>query len=212
MASTWNGSNMWSGPSGSSRPTLGLIGRVVPIKDIVTCIRAAAHVRDAVPDAEVLIIGPTDEDPQYFEDCKALVEELGLGDTVRFTGRMNILDALAQLDVVLLSSISEAQPLVLLEAGAAGLPCVTTDVGSCREIIVGPDGEVPHLGRAGFVAPPNGCTSVGCGCNIAPVGSWSAGATVVRPCAPVCGRVSPLKRPRQLMPDCIRNWPHERGF
>ena len=40
----------------------------------------------------------------------------------------------------------EAQPLVLLEAGAAGIPCVTTDVGSCREILEGRSDEVPQLG------------------------------------------------------------------
>jgi glycosyltransferase involved in cell wall biosynthesis len=67
---------------------------------------------------------------------------------------MNIFDILPSLDVMLLTSISEAQPLVLLEAEAARIPCVATDVGSCREILEGPPGEDPPLGRGGFVAPP----------------------------------------------------------
>lgn len=136
------------------RPVIGLIGRVVPIKDIETLIRAAALVRDAVPDVEVLVIGPTDEDPDYFAACEARVAELGLSGNVTFTGRMNIFDILPRLDVMLLTSVSEAQPLVLLEAGAARIPCVATDVGSCREIIEGAAGENPPLGPGGRVAPP----------------------------------------------------------
>jgi polysaccharide biosynthesis protein PelF len=57
-----------------------------------------------------------------------------------------------KIDVLALTSISEAQPLALLEAGCAGLPAVTTDVGSCREILEGlPADGVP--GRCGFVVP-----------------------------------------------------------
>ena len=143
------------------RPVVGLIGRVVPIKDIETLIRAAAHIRDAVPDVEVLIIGPTDEDPGYFAACQARVAELGLEGNVTFTGRMNIFDVLPRLDVMMLTSISEAQPLVLLEAGAARIPCVATDVGSCREILEGPPGEDPPLGPGGRIAPPMDAAAIG---------------------------------------------------
>ena len=51
----------------------------------------------------------------------------------------------------MLTSISEAQPLVLLEAGAVGIPSVATDVGSCREILFGRSDESPPLGAAGAV-------------------------------------------------------------
>ena len=50
-----------------------------------------------------------------------------------------------------LTSISEAQPLVLLEAMAAGVPVLATDVGSCREIIEGATDEDKALGKAGEV-------------------------------------------------------------
>lgn len=136
------------------RPTVALIGRVVPIKDIDTMIVAAAEIRRNVPDVEVLIMGPTDEDPDYFATCQKRVQSLGLENTVRFTGRVNIFDYLPRIDVLTLTSISEAQPLVLLEGGAAGIPCVATDVGSCREIIEGAPDEAPKLGTAGFVVPP----------------------------------------------------------
>ena len=56
-------------------------------------------------------------------------------------------------DVLALSSISEGQPLVVLEAAATGLPIVSTDVGSCREIIEGFEGD-PVKGRGGIVVEP----------------------------------------------------------
>lgn len=143
------------------RPTVALIGRVVPIKDIEAYIAAAALVRRAIPDVRVLIIGPTDEDPDYDALCRRRVTELGLEETIAFTGKVDIMDYLPVIDVLVLTSISEAQPLVLLEAGAAGIPCVATDVGSCREIIEGAPDEEPALGLAGRIAPPMDAEAIG---------------------------------------------------
>jgi len=145
----------------SWRPTVALIGRVVPIKDIEAYIAAAAIVRRAIPEVQVLVIGPTDEDEDYYALCRRRVAELGLEDTVLFTGKVNIIDYLPRIDILVLTSISEAQPLVLLEAGAAGIPCVTTDVGSCREIIEGAADEQPNLGMGGRVAPPMDADAIG---------------------------------------------------
>jgi glycosyltransferase involved in cell wall biosynthesis len=145
----------------AKRPTVALIGRVVPIKDVETYIAAAAVVKKAIPGVEFLLIGPTDEDEEYFALCQRRIDELGLGDTVVFTGRVEIVDYLGRIDVLVLTSISEAQPLVLLEAGAARVPCVVTDVGSCREIIEGAPDEAPNLGIAGRVAPPMDAAAIG---------------------------------------------------
>jgi polysaccharide biosynthesis protein PelF len=135
----------------SARPTMALIGRVVPIKDVKTYIEAANILRASVPDLRAWIIGPTDEDAEYHKECKALVVELGLEETVIFTGPVNILDYLGQIHVMVLTSLSESQPLVVLEAGASGIPFVSTDVGSCREIIEGAANEEPYLGHGGFI-------------------------------------------------------------
>ncbi|MCU0255276.1 MAG: GT4 family glycosyltransferase PelF [Vicinamibacterales bacterium] len=135
------------------RPTVALIGRVVPIKDVKTFLRAVARLRDAVPDARALVLGPLEEDPGYVDQCRILVDHLGLHDTVTFTGRVSLNDYLPQIDVVVLTSLSEAQPLVILEAGAAGIPCVATDVGACREMILGRSDESPSLGAGGVVTP-----------------------------------------------------------
>lgn len=134
-------------------PTIALIGRVVPIKDIKSFIHAASILRDKIPNLRALLIGPTDEDPDYYAECVELVENLNLGKTVNFTGKVNTIDYLPEIDIVVLTSISESQPLVLLEAGAAGIPCVTTDSGSCSELIYGKLDEEPPLGPAGAIAP-----------------------------------------------------------
>ena len=104
-----------------------------------------------MPDLRAWVLGPTDEDPEYFAECEAMVEELGLGDCVEFTGTVNIVDYMSHMHVVVLTSLSESQPLVLLEAGAAGIPFVSTNVGSCREIIEGRSDEVPNLGIGGII-------------------------------------------------------------
>ncbi|KAA9009434.1 GT4 family glycosyltransferase PelF [Histidinibacterium aquaticum] len=130
---------------------VAFIGRVVPIKDVETFIRAAGLVRERLPDVEALVVGPTDEDPAYHRRCVALTRDLGLSDCVTFTGRRKIEEIFAEVDVVVLTSLSESQPLILLEAGAAGLPCVSTDVGAAREMLEGAAREIPPLGPGGIV-------------------------------------------------------------
>jgi glycosyltransferase involved in cell wall biosynthesis len=106
-----------------------------------------------VPDVVAYVLGPTEEDPEYFEECRVMVEHLGLDKTVVFAGRVALTDYLGKIDAIVLTSISEAQPLVILEAGAAGVPCVATDVGACREMLLGRPDEVPPLGAGGAVTP-----------------------------------------------------------
>jgi glycosyltransferase involved in cell wall biosynthesis len=132
-------------------PVLGLVGRVVPIKDIKTFVRTLRILVNRRPEFQGWIAGPEDEDPLYVAECKELVISLGLSDNVKFLGFQNVLDILPQLGLMVLTSISEALPLVVLEAFAAGLPCLATDVGSCRELIEGRDGEDRALGVAGSV-------------------------------------------------------------
>lgn len=133
------------------RPTMALIGRVVPIKDVKSFIAAAHYLKATVPNVRALILGPTDEDPEYFAECTTLVHDLGLEETVEFTGTVNILDYMSQIHVCVLTSLSESQPLVILEAGAARIPFVATNVGSCREIIEGRSDEWPQLGPGGII-------------------------------------------------------------
>ena len=132
------------------QPTIALIGRIVPIKDIRMFINACAIVKAAMPDARAILMGGDDEDPEYARECYALADSLGLSNFIEFSGNVDITQYLPQVHVVALTSLSEAQPLVLLEAGAAGIPTVSTDVGSCREMIEGTD-EDEVKGTAGVV-------------------------------------------------------------
>ena len=130
---------------------VGFIGRVVPIKDVKTFLRAMRMICTAFPDAEGWIVGPTEEDEDYTAECRGLVASLELEERIRFLGFQKIPEILPQIGILALTSISEAQPLVILEAYAAGVPCVATDVGSCREMIEGASGEDAALGPSGAV-------------------------------------------------------------
>ena len=137
-------------PAGRPKMRVGFVGRVVPIKDVITLIRAVAIAREQV-DLEVWIIGPQDEDPIYSARCRALVESLELTETIKFLGPQPVAKMYPELDVVLLTSLSEGQPLVMLEAYSAGVPCIATDVGACRELIEGGDENDRKLGPSGIV-------------------------------------------------------------
>lgn len=132
------------------RFVVGAIVRVVPIKDIKTMIQAFAIAKEELHQAQFLIIGPTEEDEAYYEECLQLIEDLKVKD-VTFTGRQDVRALIPQVDLFVLSSISEGQPLSILETMAAGKVNVTTDVGCCHELIYG--GENDPIGQAGLVVP-----------------------------------------------------------
>lgn len=129
--------------------TLGGVIRVVPIKDIKTMISAFEIVKRRAPEARLYLIGPTDEDPDYYQECLELIQTLNCPD-IEFVGRVDVAQWYGKLDIVLLSSVSEGQPFVLLEAMAAKRACISTNVGSCRELI---EGNEDGYGPAGEVVP-----------------------------------------------------------
>ena len=138
-------------PEGGPPPVLCLLGRVVPIKDVKTFIRAIHVMAKRMPQIEGWIAGPTDEDPAYAEECRLLAESIGVAERVKFLGFQKIEDVLPKAGLLVLSSISEGLPLVLLEGFAAGVPAVTTDVGSCRQLVHGLPGEDSAIGAAGRI-------------------------------------------------------------
>ena len=131
--------------------TIGAVVRVVPIKDIVTLLRAFFLVKRDLPDARLFIMGGLEEDPEYYALCKQTVEMLRIQD-VTFTGAVRVVEYLPKMDLLMLSSISEGQPLAVLEGQAAHRPFVTTDVGCCRELIYGDSTDT--LGPAGAIVAP----------------------------------------------------------
>jgi len=137
--------------SGQKSFNIGFVGRVVPIKDVKTFIKACKIVFEELPDSTVFIIGPTDEEEEYYDDCVRLCDMLGVSDNIIFTGIASVTDYYPKLDMVVLTSESEAQPLVLLEANAMGIPVVATDVGACLEMLNGMSVEDKMLGPSGLI-------------------------------------------------------------
>lgn len=124
---------------------VGAVLRVTPIKDVKTLIRAFVFAKEQVPNLKLWIMGPMDEDEEYAAECFELVEAMGAQDIV-FTGRVNVSEYLWQMDMTILTSISEGQPLTILESYAAHKPVIATDVGNCRGLIYGEDDGIGASG------------------------------------------------------------------
>lgn len=129
---------------------LGAVVRVVPIKDILTMLQAFRVIKNEIDDITLYVMGPYDESKEYYDECIAVTNLLGLSDSVIFTGRIHVKEYMPKIDVMMLSSISEGQPLTILESLSMGIPFVSTNVGSCREVIMG---TKDNFGPAGIVVP-----------------------------------------------------------
>lgn len=129
---------------------IGAVVRLAPIKDIKTMIYAFYELSAQRDHVRLHIMGGVD-DEEYAEECYALVEQLKLKN-VLFTGRVDIVKYMEKLDFTILTSISEGQPLSVLESLAARRPCVATDVGCCRALLEGKSDE--DTGVAGYCVPP----------------------------------------------------------
>jgi glycosyltransferase involved in cell wall biosynthesis len=129
---------------------VGFVGRVSQIKDVPTLIRAMGMVIKKRPGAKLLLVGPGDEEPEYYEQCKQLARELGIGEDIDFAGSRKVTEELWKMDTLVLTSLSEGLPFVILEAFAVGIPCISTDVGSCRMVIEG-NGSAEDDKPAGYI-------------------------------------------------------------
>lgn len=132
---------------------VGAIVRVVPIKDIKTIIQAFNIANESMHNIKLYIIGPLDEDQDYTKECEDLVKSLG-NKNIIFTGRVDITNYIGKMDMILLGSISEGQPLSVLEAMACKKALITTNVGACKELLYGNN---DNLGSCGIVVPVMGC-------------------------------------------------------
>ena len=111
---------------------IGAVGRLDPVKDFVTLIRAFALVHARLPASRLVIIGGGSE----AESLRAEVEDLGLLASVMLTGARNTSgELLPGFDIFANSSIHEGISLTILEAMAASLPVVATKVGGNPEVV-----------------------------------------------------------------------------
>ncbi len=137
-------------------PTISFMGRIDPLKDLHTLIRAFALVRAEIPAARLRIFGGTPAVNRiYHESCEQLIEELGLAGSATLEGRIgNAVDAYHAGSIVALTSISEGFPYTVVEAMACGRPTVCTNVGGVAEAV----------GDTGIVVPPRDHAAVAEAC------------------------------------------------
>ncbi|NWJ94352.1 MAG: GT4 family glycosyltransferase PelF [Chloroflexi bacterium] len=137
-------------------PTLVWVGRIDPLKDVLTLLRTSNLVKQALPRLKVLIFGKAPVGNEAYDaSCRSLHKELGLEETVKFMGfAKSPQDAYIQGHVVVLSSISEALPFSVIEAMFCGRPVVGTDVGGVPEVI----------GQTGRVVMPRDAQAMAAAC------------------------------------------------
>jgi glycosyltransferase involved in cell wall biosynthesis len=124
--------------------TVGMAGRLVPVKDHHTFLSALALLREQSVDVAAAIVG----DGPLKAELRARAADLGLGPHVRFIdARTDIERVLPAFDVFVSSSVSEGLSNSILEAMATGLPVVATHVGGTDELV--------DDGRTGVLVPPS---------------------------------------------------------
>ncbi|MEU8080235.1 GT4 family glycosyltransferase PelF [Catellatospora citrea] len=137
-------------------PTISWVGRIDPLKDLPTLIRALAVVREQVPDARLHLAGPVPQgNADHARMCHDLVAQLGLSDAVTFAGPVSSSrQAFEAGHIAALSSISEGMPYTIVEAMMCERATVSTDVGGVAEMV----------GDAGVVVPPRDPVAFGNAC------------------------------------------------
>jgi glycosyltransferase involved in cell wall biosynthesis len=123
---------------------VGLVGRIDPMKDHATFLRAAAALAGQAPQARFVCVGTGP--PRYWQEMRSLASSLGLDGRLTWAGARQDMPAVYNaLDVLCSSSaFGEGFSNVVAEGMACGIPCVVTDVGDSARIV----------GDTGTVVPP----------------------------------------------------------
>jgi glycosyltransferase involved in cell wall biosynthesis len=124
-------------------PLLGIVGRLAPIKDHTTLFQAMALLQARGQVAHLLVVGDGEERGRL----EGLARRLGLDTRIHFLGwRTDLAAIMKELDVVVCASRNEGTPVALIEAMAAGIPVLSTDVGGVADLVA-------H-GKTGWLVPP----------------------------------------------------------
>lgn len=125
---------------------VGTVANAYPPKNLLWYLDICKTLTDKHPEFQFVIIG----DGPQFEELKAKQASLGLGSKVILTGkRMDAKSLYGAFDIFVLPSTKEGMPITILEAMAAKVPCVVTDVGGCRWMLQDDNGTT------GLVVQPN---------------------------------------------------------
>lgn len=134
-----------NGPGASDCQSVGIIGRLVAVKNHKMFLDVIKKVKDTLGAAQrlkFLIVG----DGPLRGELEGYAQGLGISQDVTFTGWVKELDKIyPQLDIVALTSLNEGTPVALIESQAAGRPCVATKVGGINDVV--------EEGKSGFLVP-----------------------------------------------------------
>jgi glycosyltransferase involved in cell wall biosynthesis len=122
------------------------VGRLVELKGLAGLIEALARLADRHPDTVLTVVGDGPDRSRF----EALARRRGVADRVRFVGYRpadEVAELLGRVDVFALPSYAEGVPVSLMEAMAAGVPVVATQVGGVSELVE--DGVSGHVLRPG---------------------------------------------------------------
>lgn len=135
--------------TGAEDINIGAFVRFAPIKDVKTLLYAFYDLQKRCDKARLYILGGTD-DETYRDECMDLIRRLGLTQ-VHVEGHIDTVSYMERMDFTVMTSISEGQPLAVLESLAAARPCVCTNVGNCAGLL---DDPSDGCGRAGLCCNP----------------------------------------------------------
>lgn len=131
-------------------PLIGIVGRLDPVKDHPTFLRAAVLIKREWPEARFVCVGGGPA--EYVESLQAQATALGIADRILWPGVCNQMSAAYNaLSLLVLSSTDEGFPNAIGEAMACGIPCVTTRVGDAA-VLVGDTGVVTAIGDDAAIA------------------------------------------------------------
>lgn len=134
--------------AGEDEIVVGTIGALAERKNLAVLVRAASYCTEAMRLRFVIVGGGPDE-----QALRASIQEHGMEDRFKLLGeREEAWKLLPGFDMFVLTSRSEGMPNALMEAMAAGRPCVCTDVGGCRELL--------EHGKTGYLVTPGGAREV----------------------------------------------------
>jgi glycosyltransferase involved in cell wall biosynthesis len=150
-------------PQNNKKGQLLFVGRMIIRKGVHTLLLAFAQLQKRLPEATLRLVGggiAAVDFSSYYDKLRQIIENFGLSDKVCFLGELDrfaLFKEYSNCSAVVLSSVLETAPVVIMEAMAAGKAVVSTDAGGARYLIehgrsglVVPCGEIPELADALF--------------------------------------------------------------
>lgn len=134
----------------TENPLVGIIGRLVPVKNHALFLSAARHILNNYPHVRFVVVG----DGERRAELEEQMSELGIASQVHFVGwQQNLPRIYADLDAIVISSNNEGTPVSLIEAMAAGVPVISTAVGGVPDLL--------HEGDFGSLVPAGDAQALG---------------------------------------------------